>query len=80
MMRLAASLLLFAAVGCSKPSIEDCRKAVLNMQHIRELDKDPQAPDVEVWVRKCRSTGNTDTVRCIIDAKTAVQLAACEKR
>ncbi len=80
MKRLAASLLLLAAVGCGRPSTEDCRKAVLNMQRIRELDKDTQAPEIESNVRKCRATGNTDTVRCIIDAKTADDLARCEKR
>lgn len=80
MKRLAASLVLLAAVACSKPSPEDCRKAVLNMQRIRELDKDTQNSDPEVWVRKCRATGSPDTVRCLIAAKTEDELTRCEKR
>ena len=79
MKRLAASILLLAAVGCSKPSTEDCRKAVLNMQRIRQLDKDTQS-DPEIWVRKCRATGNPDSVHCIAAAKTVEDLARCEQK
>jgi hypothetical protein len=80
MTRFAASLLLLCALGCGKPSDEDCRKAILNMQHIRDLDKDPQAPDAERWVRKCRATGSVEVVRCLIAAKTEADLTACEKK
>jgi hypothetical protein len=79
MKRLAASsFLILALLGCSKPSTEDCRKAVLNLQRIRGLDTDAHAPDPEAAVRKCRSTANPTTVRCLIDAKTADDVARCE--
>jgi hypothetical protein len=82
MTRSAAWLLLVfaSALGCGKPSDDDCRKAILNMQHIRDLDKDSQGQDAERWVRKCRATGNTEVVRCLIAAKTADDLGACEKK
>jgi hypothetical protein len=82
-MRVCALLLLVSglgSLGCSKPSEEDCRRAVLNLQRIRGLETNPQAPDPEAAVRKCRSTGDTDTVKCIIAAKTTAEADACQKK
>lgn len=71
---------VLAAVGCSKPSEEDCRKAVLNMQKIRKLDTSDHAPDPEAAVRQCRSTANPDDVKCLIAAKTEAELDACHRK
>ncbi len=75
-------LVLIVALGlvgaCSKPSAEDCRKAVLNLQRIRGLDTSAHAPDPEAFTRKCRATGDPKIVRCIIDAKTEGEVARCE--
>ncbi len=72
--------LLLAAAGCSRPSTEDCRKAVLNLQRLHGLENNAQAPDPESAVRKCRATGSRETVACLIAAKTAAEGDACQKK
>jgi hypothetical protein len=80
-MRRAALLIALAGLlGCGRPSEEDCRRAVLNLQRLRGLETDPQAPDPEAAVRKCRSTGNRDTVQCLIAAKTPADADTCQKK
>ena len=75
----ALSLLCLGGfAACSKPSAEDCRKAVINLQKLRGLDTSPQAPDPEAAVRKCRSTANPKTVACLIRATSAAEADACE--
>jgi hypothetical protein len=73
-----ALLCSLVAAGCGKPSTEDCRKAVLNLQRIRGLENDAHAPDPEAAVRKCRATGSPATVRCLIEAKTTDDVTRCE--
>jgi hypothetical protein len=85
-MRIMKRLVLFLALvvgaagstACSKPSAEDCRKAVLNLQRIRGLDTSAHAPDVEQFVRKCRATGSPESVHCIVNAKTEAEVSHCE--
>ena len=77
-MRLPLLLLLGLFLGaCNKPSPDDCRKAVLNLQKVRGQDAE-HAPDVERAVRKCQATGSKKTVECLIQAKTAADADACE--
>lgn len=83
MSRFLLVVMIFAgaavgAAGCSKPSQEDCRKAVLNLQRIRGLDTSSNAPDPEAFTRKCRSTGDPVVVRCLIGAKVEADVARCE--
>jgi hypothetical protein len=78
MKRLVLIAALALAGACSKPSADDCRKAVLNLQRIRGLDTSAHAPDPEAFVRKCRATGDPKVVRCIIEAKTEGEVARCE--
>ncbi len=72
--------LLVGVAGCSRPSTEDCRKAVLNLQKVHGLDSNAQAPDPEPAVRKCRATGSPAMVACLIAAKTAAEADACQKK
>ena len=76
-MRLFLVAALALAAGCSRPSEEDCRKAVMNLQRLRGLDTNPQAPDPEVAVRRCRTSGDSKSVRCLIAAKTAAEADQC---
>jgi hypothetical protein len=80
-MSLRALLLLvsasLAATGCNKPSEEDCRRAVLNLQKVRGIDTSPQAPDPAPAVRRCRSGASKETVQCLINAKTAAEADRC---
>jgi hypothetical protein len=75
-MRFALLLLLLAA--CGRPSEEDCRRALLNVQKIRGLADSPNAPDPEPSVRKCRSTATRSQVNCLIAARTEQDVAACQ--
>ena len=78
MKRVLLIMLLCVAGACSKPTADDCRKAVLNLQRIRGLDTSSHAPDPEAFTRKCRATGDPKVVKCIIDAKTEGEVARCE--
>jgi hypothetical protein len=69
---------LVGVAACSKPSPEDCRKAILNLQRIRGLDNSTNPPDPEAFTRKCRATGDPAVVRCLIEAKNEADVARCE--
>ena len=72
-------LAVLALAGCSRPTEEECRKAVMNLQKLRGLDSKQQAPDPEVAVRRCRTAGDTKSVRCLIAARTSAEADACGK-
>lgn len=78
MLWLAVVVLPFAA--CSKPTEDDCRKAILNLQKIRGQESKPQEQDIDAFVRRCRSTGKVDSVRCLINAKTPAEADACQAK
>jgi len=78
MKRLVLVCMILGVAACSKPSADDCRKAVLNLQRLRGLDTSSHAPDVEQFVRKCRATGTPDIVHCIMNAKTEAEVDRCE--
>jgi hypothetical protein len=75
---LAVALSLLPFTACGKPSDDDCRKAIVNLQRLRGQDQKPAA-DIEAFVRRCRSTGNSDNVRCLINARTAADADACTR-
>jgi hypothetical protein len=73
-----ASLLLVAvlAVGCNKPSKEDCRKAIENMRSLMRTTQ--LQTDVEGEVRRCNGGSSRETVACAIKATTLDELRACK--
>jgi hypothetical protein len=76
-MRLLLSVALgLALAGCSRPTEEDCRKAVLNLQKLRGMDP-KQGPDPEVAVRRCRASGDSKSVKCLMAARTAAEADQC---
>jgi len=80
MKRVALLLMVVAGAACSKPTADDCRKAITNLQRIQGLDQSSnlRGQDIEAYVRKCRATGDPQTVKCFIDAKTDADIARCE--
>jgi hypothetical protein len=73
-----APLLLAAvlAVGCNKPSKDDCRKAIENMRalmHTQNLET-----DVEGEVRRCNGGSTKEAVACAIKATTVEELGTCK--
>lgn len=71
---IAAVVVSLAA--CNKPAAEDCRKAILNMQHL--LGTDNTNHDIEGDVRMCKGGSSKEAVQCAIDATTVEQLKACQ--
>jgi len=67
---------LVAGTACSKPSEDDCRKALSNMQSL--LGTDHLTADVQGEVRRCRGGSSKKAVECAIAAKTLDELKACD--
>ena len=84
-MRLRWSLFLVLALAltpaCNRPSEDECRRAVDNIQRINEIGgRLDDTAGAEAAVRKCRAQGTKETVQCWLAAKTAADLESCEKK
>ena len=77
MMRIAVGV-LFVVGACNKPDMEDCRKALDNMQHILGTENISKNGDNEGDVRRCRGGSSKDAVACAIKATTKADLQACD--
>ena len=82
MKKLVTRLGLFgamvAAIGCSKPSEDSCRKAIANMQQLLGTEHMSEGHDMQGDVRRCRGGSSQKAVDCAIAAKTLAELNACE--
>jgi len=79
MTRLALiALSLWALAACEKPSGEDCRKALVNMQHLLGTENINDNKSLEGDVRACRSGSKKEAVACAIKAQTVDELKACD--
>jgi hypothetical protein len=73
-------LVVVAAAGigaCNKPSADDCRQAIKNMQELLHTDSAARNTDNEAEVRLCKGGSSKEAVTCAINAKTAEELKAC---
>jgi hypothetical protein len=81
-MRLLAFASLFvlaSSASCGgKPTDDECRQAIANMQRITNMSD--QNLNIEAEVRRCRSTASKATVSCLTAAKTEADLKGCEER
>ncbi|HEX2691551.1 MAG TPA: hypothetical protein VHN14_33295 [Kofleriaceae bacterium] len=66
-----------AGGACNKPSADDCRKAISNMQVLLHTESNAKDGDVESEVRRCRGGSSREAVACAIQAKSEEQLRAC---
>ncbi len=73
---LGIAVVVVLAAGCNKPAAEDCRKALLNMQHL--LGTDGTNHDIEGDVRMCKGGSSKEAVACAIKATTVDELKACQ--
>lgn len=73
---LIAALVLGTA--CSKPSEEDCRKALANMQVLMGTEHLAQNSDMQGEVRRCKGGSTKEAVACAIAAKSLADLSACD--
>ncbi|HEU4612010.1 MAG TPA: hypothetical protein VFS15_08025 [Kofleriaceae bacterium] len=78
MIRVALLMVAVAAFGCSKPSEEDCRKAIANMQRLMGTENLRDAATIEGDVRRCKGGSHRKAVKCAIDAKTLDDLRHCD--
>jgi hypothetical protein len=78
---LLSALLVCAALlpttACNKPSAEDCRAALTNMQRLLGTDQLFKEGDIEGEIRRCRGGSKRESVACAIKATTLDELRAC---
>ncbi len=83
-MRHAITITLFAlltawlAGGCDRPDEDDCRLAVENIQRIAQAGDRIERADTEAAVRSCRANASSESVQCMINARTMDDLRGCE--
>jgi len=80
------SLLLFGALavsgalGCNKPTADECRQAITNMEKLLGTEAAARNTDNEGEVRRCRGGSNKAAVTCAIKATSVAELNACAFR
>lgn len=75
---ILAVLAVLAFGACSKPSEENCRKALANMKHLMGTENLNDAESLEGEVRRCKGGSTRKAVACAIKAQTLDELRACE--
>lgn len=79
MTRLASIVLaLLTLAACDKPTPEDCRKALLNMQHLLGTENLNTDASLQGEIRRCRGGSKRKAVECAIKATTLDELRACD--
>ena len=77
MMRLLVGLSLVFAIGCDKPSEENCRKAIANMQSLLGTEHLTSEADLRGEIRRCRVGSSKESVDCATKATTLEGLREC---
>ncbi len=72
------ALSVCALAACDKPEEADCRKALVNMQHLLGTENLNDNKSLEGDVRACRSGSKKEAVACAIKAQTVDELKACD--
>ena len=78
---LLAALALGLATSlpaCDKPSTSDCKRALLNMQHLMGTDNLLENGGVDSEIRACQAGSTKKSVQCAINATTMDELRHCE--
>jgi len=76
-------LVVIAIVGagaCNKPTADDCRLAISNMQTLLGTDTAAKSSDIESQVRLCKGGSTRESVACAKKATTPAELDACNFR
>lgn len=69
---------LAATAACNKPSDDDCRKAIANMQSLLGTANLNEHGGIEQEVRSCKGGSSKEAVACAIKATTLEELRACD--
>jgi hypothetical protein len=79
MKRMTRTVLLFATlVACDKPAKEDCRKALVNMQHLMGTENQLDQESLDGEIRRCQGGSRKSAVDCAMKANTMDELRACD--
>jgi hypothetical protein len=79
MKRIVLAVAVLAGLeACDKPSKEDCRKALLNMQHLMGTENVTANVGIEGDVRRCEGGSRKEAVLCAQKATTRDELMRCE--
>jgi hypothetical protein len=68
---------LLSLGGCNKPSADDCRAAITNMEKLLGTEAAARNADNEGEVRRCRGGSREQAVACAIKATSVDELKAC---
>ena len=63
--------------ACNKPSDDDCRKALSNMQHLQGTENLGNPSSFEGEVRRCKGGSTKEAVQCAIKAQNMDELKKC---
>lgn len=66
------------AAACNKPSTEECRQAITNMQKLLGTQTSSKEIDNEAEVRRCKGGSTKEAVGCATKATTVDELKACK--
>ena len=75
-----AALVPLGTGACNKPTQEDCRQAISNMERLLGTEAASRNADNEGEVRRCRGGSTKESVACAIKATTLDELKACAFR
>jgi hypothetical protein len=73
------ALLVFALLAaCDKPSKDDCRKALVNMQHLMGTENLENGESIDNEIRRCQGGSRRTAVDCAMKATTMDELRHCD--
>jgi len=75
---IAVMITLGGLVACDKPTADDCRQAIRNMQVQLGTDTAARNSDIEAEVRLCKGGSTKESVACALKATSLEQLKACD--
>ncbi len=81
MKRILLTLLIAAAasaMGCNKPTDDECRKAVSNIRRLTGTANSSFGADPQAAIRSCKGNASKESVHCMMNAKTVEDLQKCE--
>lgn len=77
-MAMAGGLGLVTLGACNKPTLEDCRLAIANMEKLHHTDTTgARTREGESEVRRCKGGSTKAAVACAKSATTLDELKAC---
>ena len=67
-----------AVAACDKPTADECKGAIENMQKLLGTTTASATADVQGEIRRCRGGSSKTAIQCASAAKTVEELKACQ--